>query len=78
MKNYKLLLLEIKRILKSRGIFVMILYSGRLNDWQRQKEINNFSQGEWKKILEKKGFEVEGYKKKSLLFFKCRKDKLIK
>lgn len=70
--NYQRLLIEIKRVLKEKGIFLMILSSKKINDWQRQKEINEFSLLRWKRILQKSGFKVDCFEKADLLFLKCK------
>ena len=67
--NYEFLLLEVKRILKQNGDFVMVL--GNVNDWQKQKEVNSFDFVEWEKVLKKVGFNVEFYEKEGLGFFRC-------
>lgn len=74
-KNYHLLLLEIKRVLNEKGVFMMVQYSGKVNDWQRQKEVNMFNSDKWKNILERAGFLVDFYEKDKLWFFRCSKDK---
>lgn len=69
--NYNLLFREIKRLLKSDGIFMMILSSKQINDWQGQKEVSQFSLKQWTEILKKSGFLVKFYEKEGLWFFKC-------
>lgn len=76
-KNYSGLLSEITRILKEKGVFVMVLYSKRINDWQRQKEVNSFTAEEWKSVLNRIGFTVDFYEKEGLWFFKCKKSSLV-
>lgn len=76
--NYKGLLREIFRVLRNDGVLLMILYSGKVGDWQRQKEVNVFSFFQWKGILDAVGFKVECYEKEKLWFFKCVKQKVIK
>lgn len=71
-QNYSQLLKEIVRILNKNGQFVMILSSKNVNDWQRQKEINNYSALKWQKILIEHGFAVKYYRKEALWFFKCK------
>jgi ubiquinone/menaquinone biosynthesis C-methylase UbiE len=70
--NYDLMLKSIKRILMNDGCFMMVLSAKNINSWQRQKEINTFNAGEWKKQLEKSGFKVDFYEKEELWFFKCK------
>ncbi len=77
-KNYHQLFSEIKRILRERGKFVMILSADPINDWQRQKEVNSFNVQEWLSLLKIVGFDIEWNNKDNLLFFKCRKAKFIK
>lgn len=72
-ENYKGLLAGIKRVLKDNGNFVVVLSAKKLNDWQRQKEVNSFSSKEWKKILEEY-FTVKFYEKEEMWFFMCRKE----
>jgi len=72
-RNYNGLLQEVSRVLKPKGIFVMVLYSGELNDWQKQKEVNRFSVKKWKSILKEVGFKVNFYEKGKMWFFKCGK-----
>ncbi|MEK6969010.1 MAG: class I SAM-dependent methyltransferase [Nanoarchaeota archaeon] len=71
-KNYSGLLLEINRVLKE-GVFVMVLYSKQINEWQRQKEVNAFTAEDWKAVLNRAGFIVDFYEKEGLWFFKCKK-----
>jgi len=72
-KNYALLLSEIHRILTSKGIFVMMLAANGINNWQRQKQVNDFSASAWKNILEEQGFKVHSEEKERLWIFKCEK-----
>ena len=69
-KDYQNLLLEIKRVLKDKAKFMMVLYSGNINEWQRQKEVNNFDAQRWIGILENY-FSVFFYEKDGLWFFRC-------
>ncbi len=73
-KNYQQLLMEISRVLKPKGWFMIVLSAKLINDWQRQKEINDFSAQKWQQILEKQ-FMVKAYQKENLWFFNCRKRK---
>ncbi|MBI2662332.1 class I SAM-dependent methyltransferase [Candidatus Woesearchaeota archaeon] len=77
-ENYGGLLREIFRVLRGGGGLIAVLYSGKVGDWQRQKEVNDFSAERWEGILEKEGFKVEGYEKGELWFFRCFKQKVIK
>ncbi len=70
-QNCRQLLQEISRVLKPKGSFVMVLSAAKINDWQRQKEVNNFTAKRWRGILEKEGFKVKVEQKENLLFFKC-------
>ncbi len=72
--NYSLLFTEISRVLKFQGWFVMVLSAKTINEWQRQKEVNQFSAKKWQQIL-KKQFMVKAYQKENLWFFSCRKRK---
>src|SRR3989344_2218998 len=71
-KNYRQLLNEIFRILKDQGIFVMVLSSSSVNDWQKQQEVNELSKNDWIKILSGK-FAVKVKEKDNLMFYRCRK-----
>lgn len=73
--NYGGLLNEMRRILKPNGHFVMVLSAKNINEWQRQKEVNQFDGREWEKVLMNEGFEVEFYQKGQLWFLKGRKKK---
>lgn len=75
-QNYNQLLSEIKRILRDRGQFVMILSAHPVNEWQRQKEVNSFTAVHWFLLLENVGFRVSVTEKENLLFFKCEKSKI--
>jgi len=72
-KNHSALFREVCRVLKEKGHFVAILYSKQINDWQRQKEVNHFSEIVWRKELEQAGFGVNSYIKEGLYFFICQK-----
>jgi len=75
-ENYKGLLSEIRRVLKDLGRFVVVLSSKKINDWQRQKEVNSFNSEKWKEILEKAGFSIDLKEKEGLWFFRCGKEKI--
>ncbi|MBI2112683.1 class I SAM-dependent methyltransferase [Candidatus Woesearchaeota archaeon] len=72
-QNISSLLSEIYRVLKIDGYFVAVLSSKKLNDWQRQKEINSFQAKKWANITREAGFKLKFYEKENLLFLKCRK-----
>jgi len=72
-KNYTPLFSEIRRVLKEKGTFVMVLSINEINPWQRQKEINSFSSKKWSVLLEEQGFSVNCYQKENLWFFVARK-----
>ncbi|MEW5897480.1 MAG: class I SAM-dependent methyltransferase [Nanoarchaeota archaeon] len=76
-RNYRQLLKEVCRVLKKKGVFVAVLSSAGVNNWQKQKEVNDFNKGEWKALLQKAvqkaGLATDFYEKEGLLFFKCRK-----
>ena len=71
--NYHQLLLEVGRILKDKGKFVMVLFSKQINNWQKQKQINNFSAEKWQEVLIGSGLSVKSYEKGELWFFNCSK-----
>ncbi len=70
-QNYKQLLLEIKRILNKDGVLMVVLSSKQINDWQKQKELNDFSVKEWKSVLVESWFSIEFFEKENLWFFRC-------
>ena len=74
-KNYSRVFSEVKRVLNGKGVFVMVLGAKGINDWQKQKEKNDFSKEIWKADLRKSGFKVNAYQKENLLFFVCKKQK---
>lgn len=61
----------IKKVLVYGGEFVVVLSGSGLNEWQKQKQVNDFSFDEWKEVLANV-FVVEAYQKGKLWFFKCR------
>lgn len=73
-KNYPRLLFEIRRVLKPEGKFVAVLSATKINDWQRQKEVNDFPAGKWASALERARFKVNYYKKKGICFFQCTRE----
>jgi len=74
-KNYNLLLREVKRMLRVEGVFVMVISAIGVNGWQRQKQVNSFSDLEWKGILEENGFNVKSYEKDKLWFLVCENNR---
>ncbi len=74
-KNVTGLFCELLRVLRDRGVFVMVLSSKKINEWQRQKEVTSLHFGEWKDVLERSGFTVEAYEEENVWFFRCRKEK---
>jgi SAM-dependent methyltransferase len=74
-RNYSQLFLEIQRVLNKEGIFVMVLGAKGINDWQKQKEVNDFDKRTWTNKLKDAGFNLRGYRKENLLFFVCKKQK---
>lgn len=70
-KNYPQLFQEVRRVLKPRGMLVVVLYSKNINAWQRQKELNHFSAERWLEVLKKAGFRVSFKAKERLWFFRC-------
>jgi ubiquinone/menaquinone biosynthesis C-methylase UbiE len=71
--NYLGLLGEIKRVLHDKGTLMIILSQNKVNDWQKQKEVNSFPSSKWVSIIEEAGFSVNFYEKEGLWFFKCSK-----
>jgi ubiquinone/menaquinone biosynthesis C-methylase UbiE len=67
-ENLTGLLYEIRRVLRSSGKFMVVLYSGQVNPWQRQKEVCHLKLFEWKDLLVKGGFQVRGWEKEGLWF----------
>ena len=70
-KNFMQLLREVKRILAVRGVFIMVLFSEEINDWQRQKQVSDFDREQWIGILEGCGFSVRVKEEGKLLLFSC-------
>jgi ubiquinone/menaquinone biosynthesis C-methylase UbiE len=68
-QNCQQLLSEVRRVMKNNGYFVMVIAEKNVNQWHKQKEINNYSFSEWTSFLEKNGFIVKSYIKKGLCFF---------
>ena len=64
------LVLEIGRILKPRGKFVIVMSATKINRWQRQKQVNDYSVQKWKRVVQNKGFKVKVYEKEKLWFLK--------
>lgn len=71
--HYEQLLSEIKRIVRLGGVVMIVLSGLGLNQWQKQKEVNNFSIEEWQKIFEETGFKVDFSLEEGLWFFKLNK-----
>ena len=73
-KNVKLLLQEIKRVLRNEGIFVVVLAANKVKNWQRQKEVNSYDKEKWTKLFQEQGFNVnldkELLEKQKLYLFK--------
>lgn len=72
-KNYLQLFKEIGRVLDEKGAFVMVLSAAGVQEWQRQKEVNNYSAARWQEELVRSGFKVQFYEKEKLWFFRCHK-----
>jgi ubiquinone/menaquinone biosynthesis C-methylase UbiE len=70
LKNYHQLLKEIKRVLKPKGKFTMVLSAKKINPWYQQKEVNQLTKEEWLSILDKY-FKVKLEIKNDLLFYYC-------
>ena len=74
-KNLNLILKEIKRVLKKDGICIIVQNAKKINDWQRQKEKNEFNENNtssWFNFFTSFGFEVNLTLKNNLLFFKLK------
>lgn len=71
--DYRQLLSQINRVLTSQGYLMVVLYSGNINDWQRQKEVNKFTSDQWLSAIASCGFSVQFYEKEGLWFYKCSK-----
>jgi len=67
--NYHQLFSEIWRVLSELGIFVMVLSSTGVNEWQRQKEVSSFGKERWLMLLQKAGFEVVLKEKENIWFY---------
>lgn len=70
-ENYSLLLSEVRKVLKQEGVFVVVLFSEEINEWQKQKEVNDFNADRWSGILREAGFKVDFCEKEGLWFFRC-------
>ena len=70
-ENLNLLLLEVKRVLREGGKLMVVLYSGQVNSWQRQKEVRHLNLEEWREVLEKSGFRVRVWEREGLWGFEC-------
>lgn len=68
-KNLNGLLKEVKRVLKRGGSFIIVLYTKEVNVWQRQKQVNDFSQEEWIQLFKDNGFIVSMERQNDLYFF---------
>ncbi len=73
-KNYEKLFAEISCVLKSGGIFMMVLSAVPIKKWHQRQQVNDFSVKEWKEALEK-SFKVKFYSKEDLYFLRCTKAK---
>ncbi len=67
-ENLDGLLSEVQRVLRVGGKFMAVLYSGQVNDWQRQKEVRHLMLSEWREVLEGSGFKVRVWEKEGLWF----------
>ncbi|PIZ52509.1 hypothetical protein COY27_00155 [Candidatus Woesearchaeota archaeon CG_4_10_14_0_2_um_filter_33_13] len=74
-KNYTPLLLEINRVLVKNGVFVMVLGSYGVNEWQKQHQTTDLSLSEWVEKIKTSHFDVRLVKSKNLSFFICKKKK---
>ena len=72
-RNYWNLLKEVFRVLKEKGVLVVVQSRKKGKGiWEKQRR-NNFRPERWGKILREVGFKVDFYEKEGLGFFKCRK-----
>ena len=67
--HYQSLLGGINRVLKEKGCFVAVLSATKISDWQRQKEVNQFSVKRWMTLLQRAGLRVKIKEKSGLVFF---------
>ncbi len=72
-KEVEKLLREIQRVLAAPGCLLAVLSARPINDWPRQKEVNSFSEEEWKQLFQAAGFFVKLKPKNGLLFYHCVK-----
>ncbi len=70
-ENLDLLLSEVRRVLCHEGRFMVVLYSGQVNVWQRQKEVRHLALLEWKSVFEGEGFRVRVWGREGLWGFEC-------
>jgi ubiquinone/menaquinone biosynthesis C-methylase UbiE len=72
-KNIRLLLTEVKRVLKDKGKFVVVLAANKVKDWHRQKEVNSWSKEKWTELFQEEKFNVKLHEvveeKQNLYFF---------
>jgi len=71
-ENLTGLLYEVRRVLRSSGKFMVVLYSRQVNSWQRQKEVRHLNLFEWKDVLVKGGFQVRVWEGEGLWFLEGR------
>ena len=46
----------------------MVLYSGQVNEWQRQKQVRELTLLGWRGVLEGSGFRVRVWEREGLWF----------
>ena len=67
-KNYSLLMNEVYRVLKQKGVFVGVISAQGVNEWQKQKEVTTLLIEEWKNVLQEVGFSTRSEEKEKLWF----------
>jgi len=67
-ENLAGLLCEVRRVLRESGRFMVVLYSGQVNSWQRQKEVRQLTLLEWREVFEGSGFVVQVWEREGLWF----------
>lgn len=71
--DYGKLFLEVRRVLRPKGIFMIVLYRGKINEWQRRQQVHDFSGKKWSLLLKEAEFTVKRYTKEGLMFLRGEK-----